>query len=35
MYIPYYPWWSLLIIALDVFVVWAVITTRGEEPVTS
>jgi hypothetical protein len=22
-YIPYYPWWSLLIIAIDVFVIWA------------
>lgn len=22
-FIPYYPWWSLLIIALDVFVIWA------------
>jgi hypothetical protein len=23
MFIPYYPFWSLLIIALDVFVIWA------------
>lgn len=22
-YIPYYPWWSLLIIALDIWVIWA------------
>jgi hypothetical protein len=22
-YIPYYPWWSLLIIALNVWVIWA------------
>ena len=22
-FIPYYPFWSLLIIALDVFVIWA------------
>jgi hypothetical protein len=22
-YIPYYPWWSLLIIAIDIFVIWA------------
>jgi hypothetical protein len=22
-FIPYYPWWSLLIIALDVWVIWA------------
>ena len=29
LYIPYYPFWSLLIIALDVFVIWAV-ATRGD-----
>ena len=23
-FIPYYPWWALLIIALDVWVIWAV-----------
>jgi hypothetical protein len=23
LFIPYYPLWSLLIIALDVFVIWA------------
>src|SRR5262245_18753795 len=22
-FIPYYPWWALLVIALDVFVIWA------------
>ena len=22
-FIPYYPWWSLLVIALDVWVIWA------------
>ena len=22
-FIPYYPWWSLLIIALDVWVIWS------------
>ncbi len=35
LYIPYYSWWSLLIIALDIFVIWAVITTRGEDVVTN
>jgi hypothetical protein len=25
-YLPYYPWWALLIIALDVFVIWALAT---------
>jgi hypothetical protein len=31
-FIPYYPWWSLLIIALDVWVIWAV-TRPGAESV--
>ena len=26
MWLPYYPWWSLLIIALNVVVIWAVST---------
>lgn len=29
-FIPYYPFWSLLIIALDVFVIWALATYRGD-----
>jgi hypothetical protein len=24
MFIPYYPFWSLLIIALDIFIIWAI-----------
>ncbi|MFD1812037.1 DUF7144 family membrane protein [Rhodococcus gannanensis] len=28
LWIPYYPWWSLLIIALDVVVIWAVSTWK-------
>jgi hypothetical protein len=34
-FIPYYPFWSLLIIALDVFVIWAIAAHGGElrEPV--
>ena len=27
-FIPYYPWWSLLVIALDVWVIWA-LTREG------
>jgi hypothetical protein len=23
-FIPYYPWWSLLVIALDIWVIWAI-----------
>jgi hypothetical protein len=26
MWLPYYPWWSILIIALDVVVIWAIAT---------
>ncbi|GAA4477021.1 hypothetical protein GCM10023094_18340 [Rhodococcus olei] len=28
LWIPYYPWWSILIIALDVVVIWAVSTWK-------
>ena len=30
LWLPYYPFWSLLIIALDVFVIWA-IAAHGRE----
>ena len=30
LFIPYYPLWSLLIIALDVAVIWALVTYRRE-----
>jgi hypothetical protein len=35
LFIPYYPFWSLLIIALDVFVIWAIAAHGGamREPV--
>ena len=35
LFIPYYPFWSLLIITLDVFVIWAVAVHGGDmrEPV--
>jgi hypothetical protein len=26
LWLPYYPWWSILIIALDVVVIWAIVT---------
>jgi hypothetical protein len=29
-FIPYYPFWSLLIIALDVFVIWALAVYHPE-----
>jgi hypothetical protein len=30
MFIPHYPFWSLLIIALDVFVIWALAVYEPE-----
>jgi hypothetical protein len=29
LWIPYYPFWALLIIALDIFVIWAVAVHGG------
>ena len=29
-WLPYYPWWALLLIAFDVFVIWAV-TAHGRD----
>ncbi len=26
LWLPYYPWWSILIIALDIVVIWAIAT---------
>ena len=33
-FIPYYPFWSLAIIALDVFIVWA-LAMHGDERATA
>jgi hypothetical protein len=33
LFIPYYPFWSLLIIALDVLVIWALAAYGGRRPV--
>jgi hypothetical protein len=35
LFIPYYPFWSLLIITLDIFVIWAIAAHGGDlrEPV--
>ncbi|MFD9661060.1 hypothetical protein ACFWAY_05420 [Rhodococcus sp. NPDC059968] len=30
LWLPYYPWWSVLIIALDVVVIWAVSTWKPD-----
>lgn len=30
LWLPYYPWWSILVIALDVVVIWAVATWKTE-----
>jgi hypothetical protein len=29
LWLPYYPFWALLIIALDVFVIWAIAVYGG------
>ncbi|RHA40280.1 DUF7144 family membrane protein [Cellulomonas rhizosphaerae] len=29
-WLPYYPWWSIIVIVLDVFVIWA-LTAHGRE----
>jgi len=28
LWLPYYPWWSVILIALDVFIIWSVSTWR-------
>ncbi|MDO3647979.1 DUF7144 family membrane protein [Nocardia mangyaensis] len=28
LWLPYYPWWSILIIAVDIVVIWAIATWR-------
>ncbi|MGW0037439.1 DUF7144 family membrane protein [Gordonia sp. NPDC003376] len=28
LWLPYYPWWSIIIIAVDIIVIWAVATWR-------
>lgn len=30
LWLPYYPWWSILIIALDIVVIWAVSTWKPQ-----
>jgi hypothetical protein len=30
LFIPYYPFWALLIITLDIFVIWAIAAHGGE-----
>lgn len=34
MFVPYYPLWSLLVIALDVFVIWA-LCSAGRKPLST
>ncbi|GGK69729.1 DUF7144 family membrane protein [Nocardia camponoti] len=31
LYLPYYPWWSILIIAIDIVVIWAVATWKPHQ----
>jgi hypothetical protein len=32
LFIPYYPVWSLIVIALDVFIIWALVTGLQRQP---
>jgi len=32
MFLPYYPLWSIIVIALDVFVIWALVTQHADAP---
>jgi|SRR6266699_3478212 len=32
LFIPYYPVWSLIVIAIDVFIIWALMTAGQREP---
>jgi hypothetical protein len=34
MWLPYYPWWSLVVIALDVFIIWSVSVWRHSQLAT-
>lgn len=34
-FLPFYPWWAILIIALDVFVVWSLAVVLAEVDTTS
>ncbi|GII97318.1 DUF7144 family membrane protein [Sinosporangium siamense] len=31
LFMPYYPLWSIVLIAVDIFVIWALLTVRREE----
>jgi hypothetical protein len=31
MWLPYYPWWSIIVIALDGFIIWSVGTWRQSQ----
>ena len=35
MWLPYYPWWSIILIALDVFIIWSISTWRQAVAVRS
>jgi hypothetical protein len=28
MFLPFYPFWAILVIAIDVFIIWALATAR-------
>ncbi|MFF0491467.1 DUF7144 family membrane protein [Nocardia sp. NPDC003482] len=34
LWLPYYPWWSILVIALDIVVIWAIATWNPDKTPT-
>ena len=34
LYLPYYPLWSIIVIAVDVFIIWALMTAPARRNVT-
>ncbi len=30
LWLPYYPWWSVIVIALDVVIIWAIVTWQTD-----
>lgn len=33
LFLPFYPFWSILVIAVDVFIIWALVTARRRQDI--
>ncbi len=31
LFLPFYPFWSILVIAVDIFIIWALVTARRRQ----